>query len=180
MAIREGCREGSMLALDRQERHYRAWVSLLVLCLLGMQAATYAVTLVRPGWLRARLYPIIEYPMYAQAHYENERVTGRWLVRGLLANGSEIDITAQSLRISPWDFVLLTDPIGVGPQDAPAAIGARDRLIAIVREREPRAAEITALRIDNYPMRVTRNGPETVPSEAVVTVPMPAIASSGH
>jgi hypothetical protein len=162
------------------ERNYRALVSAFIVLTLGAQIATFGVTLVRPGWLRDKLYPIIEYPMYAQAHYDGERITGRWLLRGMLANGDQIDITEQSLRVSIWDFILLTDPIAVGAPNAPQTVTAIQRLITIIRAREPRASEIKALRIESYPMKVTRHGPEKMPSETVMTIPMPAAVDVEH
>ena len=51
------------------------------------------------------------------------------------------------------------------------------RLIKMVRERVPNAAQLKELRIKNYPVRLTRNGPQSIPSEVVKTVPM-AQASS--
>jgi hypothetical protein len=160
----------------RLDRDYRALVSTFILLTLGAQTATFGVTLVSPGWLTSKLYPIIEYPMYAQAHYDGERVTGRWLLRGVLANGELIDITEQSLRVSLWDFILLTDPVAVGLPNEPKTLGAIRKLIAVVKAREPRASEIKLLRIDSYPMKVTRHGPEKIPSETVATIPMPAAA----
>jgi hypothetical protein len=161
-----------MLSTSRHERLYRGLASTFIIVILGAQAATLGVTLVKPGWLYNRLYPIIDYPMYALAHYDGERVTGRWLLRGVLENGGEIDITEQSLHLSVWDFVGLTEPIVSGAPNAPETHRAIQELVAVVRAREPRAAEFKTLRIDSYPMRVTRHGPETIPSETVLSIPM--------
>jgi hypothetical protein len=170
----------SMIAAARRDRIYRRLVSVFLVLTLGTQIATLGVTAVRPGWLTAKLYPIIEYPMYAPAHYEGERVTGRWLLRGVLASGGEIEITEQSLRTSIWDFILLTDPIATGTPNSPRTLTAIQRLVAVVREREPRARELKMLRIESYPLKVTRNGAEKIPSETVVSIPMPSESDIEH
>ncbi len=168
-----------MIAAGRMERNYRRLVSTFIVLAIGAQVATFGVTFVSPGWLDARTYPIIEYPMYAQAHYDGERVTGRWLLRGVLADGAEIDITEQSLHVSLWDFILLTDQVATGRPNAPQTLKAIGNLITVVQDREPRAGEIKTLRIDSYPMKVTRHGGEKIPSEPVVSIPMPSRSSTG-
>jgi hypothetical protein len=154
------------------ERIYRRVASGFIVAVLGAQAATLAITAITPGRLLGRFYPIIEYPMYAQAHHDGERVTGRWLLRGVLADGNELDITEDSLHISVFSFAVLTQQVADATPDSPESQDAIKTLISIVRERESRASEIKMLRIDSYPMIVTRNGAQTVPSETVISIPM--------
>jgi hypothetical protein len=169
-----------MIAAAGPERRYRALVSTFIVLTLGAQAASLGVTLVSPGWLTAKIYPIIEYPMYAQAHYDGERVEGRWLLRGVLAHGGEIDINEDSLRVSPWDYIHLTDAVALAQPDTAQRAKAIQELVAVVKAREPRAADLSALRLDSYPMKVTRNGAAAMPSDTVVTIPMPAASGSEH
>lgn len=168
----------NVAATTRWERRYRTLVSTFLVLALGAQIATLGVTLVRPGWLAATVYPILEYTMYAQAHYDGERVTGRWLLRGQLANGGVIDITEQTLRVSIWDFGELTEQVAVGKPGTPETLRGVQRLISVVREREPRANEIRMLRIDSYPMKVTQHGAQTTPSQTVATIAMPTISGN--
>jgi hypothetical protein len=161
-----------MLAAPRTQRIYRRLASTFIVVTLGAQIATFPVTLVHPGALSGKLYPIIEYPMYADAHYDGERVTGRWLLRGVFAGGGEIDITEQSLGISFWDFNLLVHPVATGVPNSPQMLKSIQSLLTVVRAREPRAREFKMLRIDSYPMKVTRNGATPMPSETVVSIPM--------
>jgi hypothetical protein len=162
----------SMIASARRQRLYQNLASTFIALALGAQAASLGVTLVHPGLLLGRLYPIIEYPMYSDAHYDGERVTARWLLRGVLANGGEIDITEQSLGMSVWNFILLTDQVATGKTNSPQTRDAIQTLLAVVRSREARAHELKSLRIDSYPMKVTRHGAEVIASEPVLTLPM--------
>jgi hypothetical protein len=165
-------KEGELIEMERPERIYRGLASTFIVLVLGAQAATLPVTLMSPGRLLGRFYPIIEYPMYAQAHYDGERVVGRFLLRGVLADGSQVDITEQSLRISVWDFVVLTEQVATGTPDSPGMLRAVKNLLAIVREREPRVGEFKTLQIDSYPMKLSRDGAAPAPSETVWSIPM--------
>jgi hypothetical protein len=169
-----------MIAMARPERNYRALIATFLVLTLGAQIASLGVTIVRPGSLTAKLYPIIEYPMYARAHYDGERVIGRWLLKGVLANGNQIDITEQSLRVSGWDFILLTDQVALGKPGAPQTQRAIDTLVTMVKQRVSEASAIRELRIDNYPMKVTRHGAQWTASETVLSIPMAAPSDNGH
>ncbi len=161
------------MEMARRERSYRRLASGFIILVLGAQAATLAVTAVSPGRLLARFYPIIEYPMYAGAHYENERVIGRWLLRGVLGDGSVVEINEQTLNLSLWNFVTLVDQVASGAPGTAERQHAIDTLIAIVRERQSHGSEIKTLRIDSYPLKVTRHGAAPAPSETVWSMSLP-------
>jgi hypothetical protein len=142
---------------------YRAGVTIFVAAVLFAQAATLAVTATRGTYLRDRLYPILEYPMYAPAHYEGERVTASWLLEGELANGSTISITSDALRLDIFDFVNIMQAVLHGKAQALAT------LRQLVRDRVPGADQIRVVRVKDYPLKVTRNGPEPLPSDVIMT-----------
>jgi hypothetical protein len=151
----------------RSEKLYRTIVSAFVAVLLFAQAATILVTASRGGYLRDRLFPVLEYPMYAPAHYEGERVTASWLLEGVYRDGLTIDITDDMLKIDIFDWVHTLEGTLAGNPNTTAT------LVTLIRERVPNAAQLSELRIKNYPVRVTRNGPEKIPSEVVKTLAMP-------
>jgi hypothetical protein len=169
-----------MVAAARPDGVYRGLISTFLILALTAQVATLAFSLVAPGRLRAHVYPFIEYPMYAGSHYENERVVARWLLQGVLADGSAIDISETSLHLSIWDFVLLTDAIVNRPPGNPQRTEAIRTLIGLVRERAPHADELKELQISNYPLKVTRHGGEKIPSEIVVTIPLGVAPAAVH
>jgi hypothetical protein len=165
-------RESTSNALGGRQRIIRNLVSGFIALVLGAQIATLGVTVIRPGALAGKLYPIIEYPMYAFAHYDGERIKGRWLLRGVLADGEQLDINEQSLRISVWDYIDLLEPVVALPPNSVQQQTAIQTLITVVRERERRAGELKTLRIDSYPLKLTRHGGEPMPSETVMSIPM--------
>ena len=151
----------------RSEKLYRTIVSAFVAVVLFAQAATILVTATRGGYLRDRLFPVLEYPMYAPAHYEGERVTASWLLEGVYRDGLTIEITDDMLKIDIFDWVHTLEGTLDGNPNTTAT------LVTLIREHVPNAAQLSELRIKNYPVRLTRNGPQKIPSEVVKTLAMP-------
>lgn len=145
---------------------YRTGVSVFLAAVLGAQAATLLVTAQHGSFLRSKLFPILEYPMYAPAHYEGERVTASWLLEGALADGKTVNIPREQLQVDIFDFVNIVQST---LQHDPAATGV---LTGLVREHVPGAGLIRELRIKNYPIQVTRAGPKPMESEIVMTIPL--------
>lgn len=145
---------------------YRVGVSVFVGAVLAAQAATLPITAMHAGFLRSKLFPIIEYPMYAPAHYEGERVTASWLIEGVLSDGRAINVSKEQLGVDIFDFANIMQPV---LQHDPSATQS---LVAMVRERVPGAERFDELRIKSYPMQVTRDGPKPLPSEVIVTIPI--------
>jgi hypothetical protein len=146
---------------------YRAAVSVFIIAVLSAQAATIPVTAMRGSFLRSKLYPILEYPMYAPAHYNGERVTASWLIEGVLPDGKTVGITNEQLHVDIFDFITIVQS---ALQGNPRETGT---LRELVRERVPGAERIQELHIKSYPMQVTRDGPKPLPSELVMTIPLP-------
>jgi hypothetical protein len=151
----------------RSEKLYRTIVSAFVVVVLFAQAATILVTATRGGYLRDRLFPVLEYPMYAPAHYEGERVVASWLLEGVYSDGQKIDISKDLLKIDIFDFVHTVEGTLNGDPNTTATF------VTLIRERVPNAARLSEIRIKNYPVRLTRNGPAPMPSEVVKTMAMP-------
>ena len=138
----------------------------MVTALLATQAATIPVTATRGTYLRNKLFPILEYPMYAPAHYEGERVTASWLIDGVLANGRVISISNDALHVDIFDFVRIVQAALNGDPKATSTL--RD----LIQSRVPGAADIRQILIKSYPVQVTRNGPQAMPAEVVMAIPM--------
>jgi hypothetical protein len=117
-------------------------------------------------YLRGKLFPILEYPMYAPAHYEGERVSASWLIDGILANGRVITISNDDLHVDIFDFVRIVHSVLDGE---PTGITTLQELI---QSRLSAAADIRQIRIKSYPLQVTRDGPVAMPSEVLMTIPM--------
>jgi hypothetical protein len=105
--------------------------------------------------------------MYSPAHYEGERVTASWLIDGVLADGQTINISRESLQIDIFDFTRIMHAALNGDRNA------TQTLEALIRTHAANASDIREIRVKNYPMRVTRDGPAPMPSEVVATMPMP-------
>jgi hypothetical protein len=145
---------------------YRAGVAAFLLLILGAQAATLLVTARHGTFLRNRLYPIIEYPMYAVAHYENERVDASWLLEAVDQDGRTFEISYDQLHVDIFDWVNIMQAVlhGSGTN--------LDALRELVRKHIPGAGQFVELRIKSYPLQVTRGGPRSLPSQLLMTVSM--------
>lgn len=145
-------------------RWYRFVVSVFIVAVLVAQAATLIVTATRGTYLRSNAYPILEYPMYAPAHYEGERVSASWLLEGVSGDGKTIAISSEQLHVDVFDFVNIVQLALSG------SASGRSTLRELVLGHVPGADQLKEIRIKNYPMKVTRAGPQPLPSEVVMTI----------
>jgi hypothetical protein len=151
---------------------HRFAVSIFIVAVLAAQAATLIVTATRGTYLRSRAYPILEYPMYAPAHFEGERVSASWLLEGVLGDGKTIDISADQLHVDVFDFVNIVQSALSG------SANGRNTLRELVLGHVPGADQLKEIRIKNYPMKVTRDGPQPLPSEVVMIIPLQSSQST--
>jgi len=145
---------------------YRTGVSVFVAAALAAQAATIPVTAMHGSFLRSKLFPILEYPMYAPAHYEGERVTASFLLEGVLQDGKIIPITREQLGVDIFDYV---DIVQTAMRPEPAAA---QTLLDVIHQHIPGADQFQEVRIKSYPMQVTRDGPKPLPSQVMKTIPL--------
>jgi hypothetical protein len=80
-----------------------------------------------------------------------------------------MEITRQMLGLEIWDFIGLMQ--GILNQDLQRQ---KTALINLVRNRVPDSANITELHIKSLGLRVSRNGPEKIDAETLLTIPFPA------
>jgi hypothetical protein len=76
----------------------RVLVSSVVVTVLALQSFAGFVDTGRWGW------PFVAYPMYNEAHFENERVQYDWVVYAVLEDSSEVIVTPDDLDITWWLF----------------------------------------------------------------------------
>jgi hypothetical protein len=156
-------------AISGRELALRRLVSFFVGMVLFAQAATICFTAATSGKLWLRLYPIVEYDMYRDPHKEGERVDASWNLEASFADGRKMEITRQMLGLEIWDFIGLMQ--GILNQHLEKQ---KSQLINLVRTRVPDSANISELHIKSLGLRVSRNGPEKIDAETLLTIPFPA------
>lgn len=89
---------------------YRILVSATAVAILGAQASTLLATIaLKPvgGWF----WPIIDYPMYAPAGYEDDPVDSEYALHIMLDDGSTRPVTREELGLNVFHFFYLTNSI---------------------------------------------------------------------
>jgi hypothetical protein len=143
-----------------------ALVSLAIVTVLALQAAA-VVRRHHMGW------PFIDYPMYSESHREGERVAALRSVYATLADGSEVLLAPEDLGLGHfWLFRLWVE--------APL-LKRKGAELDFVRDayREHRGGDIVALRIEDYPVIVTREGAQAAPPPRVLATVRFAPAGEG-
>jgi hypothetical protein len=146
------------MAAGTQAQPNKLWMalaSMAIVIVLALQSLAVARRH-HMGW------PFIDYPMYSASHQEGERVQARRYVYAALADGSEVLLEPEDLGLGHfWLFRLWVE--------APLLKQERAEL-EFVREayREQRGGEIVALRIEDHPVIVTREGAKAAPPPHVL------------
>lgn len=137
------------------QKLWMAFVSVAIVMVLSLQV----VAVVRRhamGW------PFIDYPMYSSSHREGERVDALYSTYATLADGSEVLLAPDDVGLRDfWLFRLWVEQPLLG--------GRRDELRFLVDAyRAARGGTIVALRIEDYPVIVTRSGAQPAPPPRVL------------
>lgn len=156
----------------------RNLVSCLILVAIGLQIV--AIGLRTGPWA----WPFTNYPMYASAHYENERIEARYQIYAIFEDGREKLLEDEDAGSLHWfyqnwakamvaydeDYYVLGSG---GIQGEPTGSALRARLKKIVSRSAvsgkyidafTKAAErnlgetIVALRVEDFPAIITRDG----------------------
>jgi len=156
----------------------RSAVSIVILAAFGLQIA--ALVLRTGPWA----WPFTNYPMYASAHYPNERIEARYAIYARFADGSEKLLADEDVGSLHWfyqnwakvmvDYDQQRYALGSGGiRVEPTGNSLRAKLKSIVSrsavsgkyiEAFTKAAEskhgqqIVALRVEDYPAIITRQG----------------------
>jgi hypothetical protein len=101
-------------------------------------------------------WPIVDYPMYSEPHFEGDEIP-RMAVVGIRDNGDEIDIRPEDIGGGYWHFQVFVK----------AAMGADEDVIRdMVRVYETRHdVHLAALRVENRPLLWKNAQVETAPIE---------------
>lgn len=132
-------------------------ISFVIIAVLGAQ-------LVASFGHANRFFPFMWYPMYAQAHFEGERINVEHRIYAVTPDGKRHYIDpASDLEIDFWRY------------ERRFARQLRDNklknikpVLAMVIERHP---TFTELQVEDYPMVITRQGPKSAPMRTIAVVP---------
>lgn len=143
-----------MLSHEAIEKGYQRTVSIFILFVLSTQ--TYVSVI--PGG--DDFWPFIDYPMYQHKRREGARVDVGYSVYATLADGSEIKIGPGDIGTTHFRFQ---------SHVAKALVhGRENRWKPLLRQFEKRHnLKIVRLRVENYPMVITREGGKPVPAEVL-------------
>lgn len=111
----------SVKCKDRLQRLYRALVVVFVVVLLGAQFSTLIATAVRKPF-GAWYWPIIDYPMYASPGASGDSIDSEFILRGVLDDGTEVNITRADLGLNVFHYGNLTAAIRHGEPNGIAAL----------------------------------------------------------
>lgn len=130
-------------------------ISVVIIAVLSLQ--TFAV--IRKT---RQLWPFVDYAMYKTKHEAGDRVEVRDFVFATLSDLSEIQIQPGDLGLSffkfRWQFVY------------PILNDQREKVELLVNEYEQRyGKKIVSIRVEDYPLIVTREGGKAVPPQILKT-----------
>jgi hypothetical protein len=131
-------------------------ISLIIILVLGAQ-------LVASFGHANRFFPFMWYPMYAQAHFEGERINVEHRIYAVTRDGRRHYVDpASDLKIDFWRY------------ERRFARPLRDHklenirpILAMVIDRYP---TFTELQVEDYPMIITKDGPMPVPRRTISVV----------
>jgi hypothetical protein len=136
-------------------RLWMALASMAIVVVLALQSLA-VVRRHHMGW------PFIDYPMYSASHQEGERVRALRYVYATLDDGGEVLLAPEDVGLVHfWLFRLWVEAPLLGQERAE---------LEFVRDayRQQRGGEIVALRIEDHPVIVTRDGAEAAPPPRVL------------
>jgi hypothetical protein len=150
-------------------------ISLAVLAILLLQTVASFRILCPPESIRTlaplrllcapSLWPFLDYPMYAEAHYAAERIH-RPVILGLLAGSVEVRIVPEDLGLHYWLF-----------QDFISALRHEDgeQLKKYVDLYESKYdLKLTGLRLENHPLALFREGLRPAPLQVIKIIDLDA------
>lgn len=109
-----------------------------------------------------RYFPFLWYPMYAKAHFEGERLDVGHKVYALTPDGVRHSVRAEDLSIDFWRFERRFA--------RPLKAGHVDEILPFLKIIQAQYPSLVALQVDDYPMIITRNGPQSAPLRTVATL----------
>ncbi|MGH8593460.1 MAG: hypothetical protein ACREX9_17365 [Gammaproteobacteria bacterium] len=143
-----------MIFREAIAKGYQPAVSIFILFVLAMQTYVSVV----PGG--DDFWPFIDYPMYQHKHREGERVDVGHSVYATLADSREVKIGPADVGITHFKFQ--------GHVAKALVHGRENRWKPLLRQLEKRRkVKIVGLRVENYPMVITKEGGKPAPAEVL-------------
>jgi len=117
-----------------------------------------------------RWFPFLWYPMYAAHHEEGERLDVRHFLYAVAGEGREYEIRPEDLQMGFWRFE--------GAVINSVLSRKIDRSNEVIRRVLDLHPDAIALRVQDYPAAITRNGIKPLPSNVIAVVPVPQQGAS--
>lgn len=133
-----------------RNRFWRMFVSTVVLIVLPTQLIASLIDTGRWGW------PFITYPMYANAHYEGERLKYDVRAFAVLEDSSRIEIKREQLNMRQrWQFYLFQKHVWFPIRD-----GDKELLEPLIRKYcDLSNGKLVRLELEDLGIAVTKEGP---------------------
>lgn len=142
------------MELTRQQKLRFGLISALILAVL----VTQIYTGFRKGY---KWWPFLAYPMYAEAHFENERIGVENYMYAVTPKGRIYLHPDRDLHLGFWRY----DGVARGLRDG--KLKQNSGALALIRSVHP---DIERLEIEDYPVIITRDGPKPAPKKIVATI----------
>lgn len=143
------------MELTRQQRIRFGLLSVLIIGVLFAQTVS--------GFRKTyKWWPFLAYPMYAEAHFEGERIKVNHRIYAVTSDGVRhyLDPEAQ-LKLGFWRYDGLARWLVAGRLRDTAG------MLAIIKSLYP---TIQKIEVEDFPMIITRNGPAPAPRKIVAVV----------
>ena len=113
--------------------------------------------------INARFWPIVNYAMYSRSFQEGDTVEIYRILEGVTENGEIVDLSMDVVGMRVWQYRDLGRDIEKGNRDA----------IEFVTNFAPEGHKLEEIRIKNFPVVVTRDGPREQPSQILAVIQLP-------
>ena len=145
-------------------RAYEIIVSLFIAGVLLLQAATMGDRYFDTRLGGRRLWPILSYFMYDDAHYEGETIRAYYPLEGTLRDGTVVQIVKEDLGLSFWNYMHLGNRLAQNP---PADV-------TILLKLYQKSDQLVEVRVKTLPLMITRTGQAYKAPVVVRTIPVDA------
>jgi hypothetical protein len=148
------------MEMTRQQRIRLGLISVLILGVLVAQT----VSSFRRTY---KWWPFLSYPMYADAHYENERILVHYSLYAVTSDGKRHYLDPDTdMKIGFWRYLKLSRQL------ADKVLEPAIPSLAAIKTLYPDLQEI---QVEDFPMIITRDGPAKAPRKILNTIPRATI-----
>ena len=149
-------------------RAYRILVTVFVAFVLGFQSLISFGPIV--GINIGTLYwPLLNYAMYSRSFKEGDFIDYYRLLEGVTDDGQTIPLPMESLGLHLWHYKDLVRDLERGRPEA----------FDHVYQSLPKGIRLSEIRVQSFPVAVTRDGPIEQESILLATIPVPERIGDG-